>query len=209
MKSKAYTLAEILLVIVIIGVLSSLMIANLKTDKQINKTYIAKVMKVINDFEGASAEIMSIDTTRCPMGTFIGNLAGVEEFVLMDESGSNVANATDAVDTFANFIKFQQKGISFCNFTSYCNDANIIGAKYTGDIYVGIEKFEALEDCPEYKLPNMANMAANFPAPKNHITDTVEKCWGKLYIDADGPNGPNTFGNDVFIFGLGKNGIAR
>ena len=37
----------------------------------------------------------------------------------------------------------------------------------------------------------------------------TDKCWGSVYIDTSGTKGPDALGQDVFVFGLNSQGVAR
>ena len=59
----------------------------------------------------------------------------------------------------------------------------------------------------------MPNDATVYPAPtkfnKATASHETKKCWGELYIDTNGIDTPNTYGQDIFIYGLDENGIAK
>ncbi|MBQ8476127.1 type II secretion system protein [bacterium] len=217
MKLRAFTLAEILIVLMIIGVIAVLMLRNLRSDDFKEKTYIAKAYKAIDTFDQASSQIRDVESTNCPLGLLMYksgfNADGSYDFEIgVVNSSGNVVNAQEALDIYGEHVKFEKSGFSFCDYTKYCeiqkakgNDIepdDIPGAKLPGDIYVGI-KMDGVIDCPNFYLPESngvltvrADMKGNMP-----------KCWAKLFIDVNGVDGPNEEGKDIYIYGLDALGV--
>lgn len=211
MFKKAFTLAELLIVFIIIGLISTIIFKNIRPDKMKDKEMVALAFKGIRAVEHAMSNVMEIDKVNCPMGTFLVKRAGTNDFTmqLKDNSGGSI-DATEVANLFGKYIKYETAVGNFCNNTEYCSGSTIKGAKISGtNMYIGYEVF-SVTNCPSYRLPNETT---DTPAPTryNKNTDTYDtaKCWGKVYIDVNGIETPNTYGKDVFIFGMGENGIAR
>lgn len=194
-KKQAFTLAEILICLVIIGFIALIMIKNVKTKDFTEKTYIASAFKAFESVQQASVKIRDSETESCPTGSFMVNVAGDWEYTLVNSSGIN-ANTEEVLNLYGNYLKFENIGINFCDYTSFCSDEEIKGAKLPGNMYIGFEVTE-IEDCPDYYMPNTAT-----------IINGSGKCWGKLYVDVDGTKGPNTLGKDVYVIGLNESGLA-
>lgn len=192
---NAFTLAEVLVCMVIIGILAIIMVQNVKTKDFTEKGYVANALKIIENVQQASLKIREIEKTNCPMASFMINIMDTWEYALVNSSG-NSASATDVINLYAKYLKFENKGLKFCDYTSYCSNDNIIGAKIPPGSYIGIE-ITSIANCPSYYVPGSTT-----------TTPGKGKCWGKLYIDVDGNKGPNQHGKDVFVYGLNEIGIA-
>ena len=218
MKKNAFTLAEILIVLIIMGIIAVMMIANIKSDGFSEKANIAKAYKVINAFDEAAGNIRDINNPKCPTGSFIyrdgKNANGTYGYSIgLVLPASNKEQAV--LDIFGEFIKFEKTGLNFCDYTKYCDSVNasaasdsdkitnVPAAKFSKDIYAGIKILPAIENCPDFYLPESDVKLT----PRTSIRDGAPKCWAKLYVDVNGIDAPNTLGKDVFVFGLDEFGV--
>ena len=194
MQNKAFTLAEILIALTIIGFISIVMIKNIKMADLKEDTNSAKAFKVLEVFDEASTNIR--DTAYCPMGKFI--YKDVDDY----ELGLKIAQDMNVLDMYSEFVKFEKRYDSFCDYTGYsdCN-GTIPAAKIPGDIYIGIEQLDEVSDCPDYYMPDNPT---KIEVLENPIEGKKPQCWAKLYVDTNGKEEPNTLGKDVFIFGIGE-----
>lgn len=206
---KAFTLPELAIVMIIIAIIALVMIQTLKPEKYSQKTNQASAMKVIEYVNQASVQIMDLEKEKCPARSFMVKPAGTStwEFAILNDSGST-ASAQEVAELFGEHLKYESDILDFCDYTDFCTNDDIKGAKLAGEAYIGFELFDSVDDCPAYYFPGDENQT---PAPK--ITEggieQTRKCWGKLYIDANGQKGPDTEGQDIFVFGLAQDGIVR
>ena len=201
MKKIAFTLAEILLVTIIIGVIAIIMY-ELLDDVNSSLHYkmsVSKVLKARDAVQKALTEIRLFEKTKCPMQAFMVNSAGTWEYTLVTGSGGTGLATDGFLTLMQSYLKFQQVPVNFCDYTDYCNDNTIKGGKIFDDTYIGFKIYgNAIADCPNYYMPG-----------SEEIIEGRGKCWGTLYIKlADLNNVDNALGKDVFIFGLGENGLA-
>ena len=126
----------------------------------------------------------------------------------MNSANSDKATSQDLVNLFKNHIKYESDVVNFCDNTSYCSDTNIKGAKVAGGAYIGFSKYDSIKDCPAYYMPGVQGQLS---APKSFTNgaSVTKKCWGELYMDVNGIKGPDTIGQDVFVYGLGEYGIEK
>lgn len=213
MRKKAFTMTELTIVMIIVGILAAALALNIRNVKVKEKAMVANGFKTIEAVEQAFAKIREIDKTNCPMGSFIIKQAGkgTYSYELKNNAGTAAANASDVINMIARYIRFEGTIGTFCSKTPYCANTAIKGAKLAGtDIYVGVEILTKVENCPTYHMPDSET---TYPAPtkinkKTGNTETAQ-CWGKLYIDVNGADTPNTLGKDVFVFGLDESGLAK
>ncbi len=212
MLKKAFTLVEVIVVFIVIGILAMVLFKNIKPNSLKPQEMTALAFKGLRAVEHAMSNVMEIDKANCPMGVFLVKKAGANNFTmqLKDNSGNSI-DATEVANLFGKYIKYETAVGNFCSNTPYCSSTGIKGAKIAGtSMYIGFEVFSSVTNCPSYRLPNETS---DTPAPtrynKNTATYDTAQCWGKVYIDVNGIDTPNAYGQDVFIFGMGENGIAR
>ena len=185
------------------------MLRTLNPSQYSEKTNRASAMKVIEYVNQATIQILDLEKEKCPARAFMVKPAGASdwEVAILNSSGSE-ANATEIAELFGEHLKYESDVLDFCDYTAFCDDEKIEGAKLVGQAYIGFEKFENVQDCPAYYIPGEETQ---IEAPKTFKNGTYEtmKCWGKLYIDANGTKAPDVEGQDVFVYGLGESGIVR
>ncbi len=203
-KKQAFTLAEITIVLVIIGVLVALLVTSLKTGDIWEKSYMAQAYKAMINFDDVSSKIREIESTNVPTRSFIEPVMDGYEFTIINSNGGN-ASSNDVYNLYKKYIRFtNSSAINFCSNTTYCPGKNIPGGKLPSGAYIGIE-VTGIKDCPSYYMPVHKDK-------KDKELGQIPgkgKCWGLLYVDANGTQAPNTLGRDIFVFGLDAAGVAR
>ncbi len=202
MKNKAFTLAEVLIAMTIIGIVAAILLTTIRADRQVEKTFAPKANKAIELFDEGATQLLDIDKTNCPMSEFIINET---EKGLYNSSGTAVTSQ-EAFDLFSEYIKFEKTGLNFCANSGYCESSTTIpGGKISGDIYVGVAVND-IADCPDFYRPGTAE---KITVANDLLSGAKPKCWAKLYIDVNGSDGPNTEGKDVFVLGFDRKGVHR
>lgn len=206
-KINAFTLAEILIVLMIIGVIAILALRNLNSNNFQKKEFQANAYKAVQEFQSASVKVREIEVEKCPTSEFTTEIMGEPEYSIYD-SPSVLANTDQVLALYGNYLKMENAGLKFCNYTgafadSYCSTGKdkIKGAKISDNMYIGLEVIAdtatgVLGDCPSYYRVN----------PNEEVTG-VGKCWGRLYVDTNGKKQPNVYGQDAFVFGLNASGV--
>lgn len=201
MKKNAFTLAEILIVLLIVGVIAVIMYEHFDdvNSSLQEKMSVSKVLKAKDAVHQALTNIKLFDKSSCPMGAFMVNSAGTWEYTLVTGPGGSGLTTDGLVTLLQDYLKFQEVPVDFCDYTSYCSDNTIKGGKIFDDTYIGFKVYgNAIANCPDYYMPGSGDL----------ITGRG-KCWGTLYVKlADPYNVDDTLGQDVFIFGLGQDGVA-
>lgn len=195
---KAYTLAEIMICVTIIGFLAIVMFLNIKPDTFKKKSNIASAYKAIDEFEKASQKIREKETQAVPSGDFMTKVLDEYEYSIINDDGT-LKDATQVLELFSQYMKIENVGEEFCENTGYCSTGDsYVGARLTNEIHVGLEILDSIEDCPIPKIP----------IDPDKVVPERGKCWAKLYIDTNGKEQPNEDGEDVFIYGLNEKGVA-
>jgi len=201
-KKKAFTLLEILIVLTLISIFVVVFTRSFRVDDLYKKTDKLVQYKVLNIVEEASKKLLNTPG-NCPSGKFMEQVVGSWDLTTY-KGGSVISTSTDIYDIFKKYIKFRNGGVEFCNHTPYCSTTGIVGGYLSGNILIGFQKMSSISDCPSAYQPTSTNKVA-----LEEFDGTKTKCWAKLYIDTNGNKGPNTEGNDVFIYGLKDSGVAR
>lgn len=234
---SAFTLAELMLAMVIVGFLAVCLMRTLQTNEYKEKQNILTVHKAIETINDAAGEIRQIETEVLPAGQFmtkiVGNSArnGNYSFAVLNASG-NIANSSEVAALFGDYMKKDiQTGnngiVDFCNATyasGACNDtdkdADIKGYKIPGSLYVGFKLYgNTSNKCPSpFYLPNKSGNPEKVTVVNNSTmfdgTLKTKQCWGELHIDTNGPDLPNeqatnsTENTDYWIFGLDEYGVV-
>lgn len=207
-KYNAFTLAEIIVSMVIIATMATVMFVNLQRKDFSDRTFSLSAYKAMEVIQQASSKVREFEKdNRCPTGTFMANVMGTYEYTILNKAEGLNATSEEVVNLFGDYMKYQQSSLNFCDYTSYCSNSNIKGAKITGNMYIGFEVFNGAANCPtSYYVPNSSdNVSADL------VTKTAAqagKCWGNFYLDTNGTEGPDTLGKDVYIWGLGETGLV-
>ena len=181
MKKHGFTLAEVLVTLGIIGV-----VAALTTPALIQNVGNAKVgpklQKAVATFETASEMMLTEQNSNSLLGVASSTID------LAKALGQYMKiNATDGKDAKGNMITYKTyAGTAF-------SDACDLGGPYASD------------DGMIYYIAN-----TNKQPVHSDYADIPNNQWiGKLYIDINGPDGPNTLGKDLFSFAMYNDGTLR
>lgn len=210
-KKPAFTLVETMIVVILIGIISLTCVKNIRQNDTHGKEYIAKAYKVIENIDYALGQIRDLDKTNCPLGSFIiKNKIATSGTKYAYELGLlNVSTSSDMFNVLKDYIKFEQTGLNFCDYSGYCSSDNYPAGRISGDIYIGTELYASVSNCPSYYTPEGELIDLTSDSMKEFKTGDFPKCWGRLLVDVNGAQGPNTEGQDIFIYGLDANGIHQ
>lgn len=199
MKQKAYTLAEQLIVIVIIGFIATIMTSTFKTSN-----YKIEVLQ-----RAAKAQYVQIDfATKNLLAKHSKNY---NFFTLFDESGVFSATDSSSLDRIVQLYRkvLVGKKNSSWDSTYSANEltdgtTSITGltpSSYTGfilknDAYFGV------------RLNGDCNTQIDYLfSPSTPEKKTKTKTCGTLFFDVNGEDSPNFLGIDQYIIAFGKFGV--
>ena len=173
---KAFTLAEVLIVLTIVGIIAVLTIPNL-IDGYNKKIYVANVQKVYNLFSDAARKYLADNNTDSLAETDMIDLNGVGDF--LNNYFKVVKNcgiySEDGENCFADFYK------------------DVVGrTDYAPDI--------------EYRYCVIINTGAAICMASMSIDDIDIHGYSDVIFDVNGKKGPNTKGRDLFAFELYSDG---
>lgn len=187
---KAYTLAEVLIVMSIIGVLAVITVTSMNTEKHRENINKAKVMKAIEVVNNASVSIMQ-DNNVCPDGKLItGALGQSNEYGIV--TASSTPTDEEVLNEYKKYIKFLST-----------SGTPVAKGTLAGGTTITFAVISPIGDCPNYTNPENGEAITVVAGSDGN----KPKCWATITIDANGSEGPNTNGEDRFTFGIGENGV--
>ena len=194
-NSLAFTLAETLVVMGIIGVVAALTIPNLSKNTG-NAEKVAKLKKVYAELNEAQERAIAIygpinnwfvkDNCRYGNGFDTGNMECKQRYM----------------DRISEFMKIRK----------YCRNRteNCMMSKYGEWLYGGKQSNSDLNGYPSAILNGDVSMYVDvfsYPQCTGNEEEYKDEC-GYIVIDSDGPNkGKNVWGRDLFSFIITTNGI--
>lgn len=189
-KSRpAFTLAEVLIVLGIIGLIAEMTIPDLINDYQ-KTLYTVALKKSYNTFNQALTNMASnqgcTGDLKCT-GFFdftVSQKAFGDELIKYLKVAKNCSTSTTEKDCFSNKI-----------YINYNGTGGWTNAPSTNVYY----RFITM-DGVAYSIYQYGNNCSDLGASRNVTGHLVQDC-GTVYIDVNGPvKGPNYFGRDVFYF---------
>ena len=189
-KAIAFTLAETLVVVGIIGVIASLTLPNLNKSTGEKET-VAKLQKVYANFSDAYGQAI------IKYGPVLSWYNGI------GEDATALSRITG--QRMGEFLKIR----SICDGTAGCfttGTAKLLNGTNDNNYYSITTNYKMLlEDDTSVYWGIYRNNCADFKASGNEPNNNV--C-GIFVVDIDGPNkGPYTWGKDLFRFVFAKDGI--
>lgn len=210
---KAFTLAEILIVVIIISVIALIMLKTIKPASFTEKANLANAQKAIAAMEKAFNQLLDMESTNCPMKTFMYKPAGTSTWEYACTTALD--SSEEYRDTLKKYIKYD-KVANFCTMSNACpaGTTDFAAIRLPGGIVIGVRPTDVDAsigtNCIQSFTPGEA---VRNPASQkfNKTTGALEtaKCWGELWIDVNGKESPNTEGSDFFKIGLGESGLEK
>lgn len=182
MKKKGFTLTEILLSVLIIGVISSITIPTVAKNYKF-RTYAKKLAVVKADVETAFSSMIATEGVNDLSETTFGRF--------YNSSALN-PNKTAALNQFRRYFKVEEVGSIndfYNNNPEFAFPFNLISGEMI-----------AVADTGSFRLKNGAFLI--YESDSDNISSI-----GKMYIDVNGSSTPNTIGRDIFVFRVGNDGI--
>ena len=196
-RKKAFTLAEVLITLGIIGVVAAISIPTLMQNTN-EKDTVAKVQKaynvMANAYKLATAEYGTIDKWGVIGETFLTYSNRHNEDIPEEDRNNAFSSYDTFLNIFSEYVKFTEK-----------NDVKTAETTASGDVYyLGGTKASS-------QLTNYATFADGTVLRGLYLSNEVGCNAGRqcanFSIDVNGDKGPNTYGKDLFIFYITKEGV--
>lgn len=188
MRKKAFTLAEIMIIIGILGIIADMTIPSLV--KQINELEIAAADKKLKSTLYSALSLMKANNGGSLHGLDLGNEIG--NYLKTSKNCNITGEQTCWHDN--NVVRIKQKNGTY-NYTLGRTTGGIITAD---GMYVLIKN--GIVNCNKSPYPGN-------PASDCYINTVYSAGWcGYYYMDVNGSRGPNLQGKDVRMYSLWSDG---
>lgn len=194
---KAFTLAEILIVLGIIGIVADMTIPTLisKSNERITVTKLKKSYSILSQ-----AYAMATLENETPENW--GMTAGIEEHEYQEDTPEEKSNSPEIA---LSYISPYLKIIKNCGQKPGCFPEKY---KYLDGTPA---KVDSSKTSAKAQLADGTLLLIDVHSPTCNMnygdTDALQSVCGSINIDTNGPNPPNQFGKDIFIFWYTKHGI--
>ena len=206
-KKPAFTLTEIMLAVVIIGIVAACLARSVMNNNYDEKGNTLMAFKAIETISSISSQIRQTETEVLPTGKFLVKAAdGTYKFaVLSTKADTKEADAEEVAELFGVYMKKDGDVIDFCSVSGACSDTSIKGFRLPGNLYLGFEKYGEIKNCPDFYMPDDKSQSLSASVDFDGAT---RQCWGSVHIDTNGAKGPNILNEDYYVFGMDENGIV-
>ena len=201
-KFRAFTLAEVLITLGIIGVVAAMTMPTLIKDYQ-KKTWTTQLQKTYSILEQGFQKMMADDGVDKLSDTTVWASKGTTECYNLHGS-SAFSTVTDCKNYFENFKKY----FKVIGYEKYGIDEKLLNGpnrdpimknSYTVILSDGAMIMFDVNGSPRTKTSTVCNTIKSLGG--NMCSEA-----GYMYIDVNGRKGPNTFGRDIFYFILSDEG---
>ena len=186
---KAFTMAEAILVMTILGIIATIMITTLKPAEFKDKGLQVLAKKVLSEIDTATTQIL-INDTRLGKFNQIVTTSGVTTF------------ATNAVNT----LGFYKKYLTTIRGTVSTPACCINGGASLGANAVFLKDGACMGIKATTSYNNTTGYNTIFPG-ETSAAKTPSITQGLIIFDTNGVEEPNTLGKDCFILPVGDDGI--
>ncbi|MBR5304574.1 MAG: hypothetical protein IKU37_07090 [Candidatus Gastranaerophilales bacterium] len=193
-SKKAFTMAEAILVMTILGIIATIMITTIKPAQFKKQGFRTLAKKVLSSIDTATTQIVINDTK---LGTFDS---------LIKSDGLSTEFKTDAAATLEYYKKYLTTIRTEVPTTSFCKTAgtaaalaNVEAAYLKDGACIGIVATDS--------YANETGYVTIFPGEEAPGVTTKNITQGLILFDINGDEEPNTIGEDGFILPVGTGGI--
>ncbi len=203
MKKLGFTLAEVLIALALVGIVSALTLPTLVLENQ-KKAQATALSVAVSDFETAMRSMMEAEDV-----TELVDTKAWKRVANNLSSGTSEANIRNFVGDISDYIEFQSFDRNVSNFyrgkTVRDINGNSIGAgnwAMSGKVVFSTNKNLAY-------MMNTGNVQNRVITAAQALTNGINlrNVVAFITIDINGSQPPNMFGRDIFYFELGDDGV--
>ena len=186
---KAFTMAEAILVMTILGIIATIMITTLKPAEFKDKGLSVLAKKVLSEIDNATTQILVNNTKLGTMATLVADGGGTE-FTFK-------GNANAVMNFYKKYLTTIRTSVAN---NSFCKTGGTYNATGVNAVY--------LKDGACMGIYATANASAPtlFPG-EGTTTINANATQGVIFFDTNGEDEPNTLGKDRFILPIAEEGI--
>ena len=194
-KKKAFTLAEAILTMTILGIIAAIMIATLKPSQYKSQGFLVLKQKLYTEIDNITQTI----SIECTDGMDLSKIyTNTSDYTSCVKSLSTATFGPSTAYKYANYIRGTRNSAS-CAATSV-TEKKIDGSASAAKSYT---------QAAGIKLKNGACIWVRAIASSETGYYNADTRIGSILIDVNGAEGPNSIGDgdDRMVFYVGKNGI--
>ena len=184
---KAFTMAEAILVMTILGIIATIMITTLKPAEFKEKGLKVLAKKVLSEIDTATTQILVNNSKLGTMTTLVWENGTQFKYV------GNAANVMTFYKKYLTTIRTTVPTTSFCVTGGQATSRGATAAYLKDGACIGIY------------ATAITTQPTIFPGETNTTNATATQ--GLLLFDSNGEDEPNTIGQDRFILPIGDEGI--
>ena len=192
MKKSAFTMAEAVLVMTILGIIATIMITTLKPAEFKEKGLAVLAKKVLSEIDTATTQIL-LNNTQDGTTEKIYVPGSTTTTFNANQSSVNAADSGRLGALYKSYLTATRKP---CTNTTDCGGCSALSNKFY------------LKDgaCVGIAVGKPAAVNATwFPGETNSTNN--QSNYGTIFFDTNGIDEPNVLGKDQFLIPLGKEGI--
>lgn len=209
MKKIAYTLAEILITLTVVGVVAALTMPALISSSQ-NQKNAAALAVAVSDWENAMAAMMSADGATDLLETKAWtDLRNSSDELYGYSSDTVINNFTAELSKYLGITNYYKGFQTFYDglYENWLN-GDVID-DYSDGIYEEYVVYTTKKG-PVYGVTTPSASGGNPKFSEEEILEAggnLTEIAGEVKIDVNGKAKPNTYGRDIFLFTLGTDGM--
>ena len=191
MKKNAFTMAEVILVMVILGIIATIMITTLKPQSSKDQGLAIQAKKVVSELDGAASRILMNDTK---LGNFTELVDPTDK--TKDFSTSTTGNGAKLGQLFKKYLTATR---------TQCKDATCPCFGQGEENGGGNSEFFLKDGTRVAIKTGLVDVDSIFPGESDSVSGTASN--GFIFIDINGAEEPNALSKDQFYIPLGTEGI--
>ena len=201
-KISAFTISELMIVLVIIGLIAILYATTVKLDYQAEKNWRTLSEKMAVNFEDATTSILA---NNAVLDDFLSLVNGRDHFSITDEDATSkmaklyrkyLSDVILDVDTSKSYFSEELKDYNRTSLGIKLKDIYSEFFFVNDGILLGLRFYSSCEASEEF---------ANPPAHKGKFK--VDNKCGSVFYDINGFKKPNKLGSDQYIIPIYKRGV--
>ena len=191
MKKHAFTMAEAVVVMTILGIIATIMITTLKPAEFKEKGLAVLAKKVMSELDTATTQILLNNSSDGTMANLY--VPGSSTLFSINVSAVNATHSTNLGKLYKKYLTATRK---VCNSAATCGACNDYSNKFflKDGVCVGISAGKPA-----------AAVNTWFPGETTYTSE--QPGYGVIFFDVNGIEEPNTLGKDRFLMPLGAEGI--
>ena len=189
-KLKAFTMAEAILVMTVLGIIATIMITTLRPSEFQEKGLQILAKKVLSEIDTATSNVLFNDSADSTFDHLYEN-GSTNMFTVADTSANGGEATIKLIQLYKKYmITTRNKPTRKTTFVG------------TNDEFYLVLKNGAEMGIKFYKIDSYVTI---FPGETNTIHSSCP--YGFIYFDINGKDSPNVMGKDAFVVPLDKTGI--